>query len=215
MLSINAQTVPADELLYIAFRLAFLDTMERMSLAQQLDVSDRCFGYLTQVPFLRNVHPGVQLEQLLYTWNRHAAAGLHRASLCDEAIIYSACETAALVVRTDRLTARRILQQGPRSCVVPCDSALADRLQQFHLQYVAQGHFLLLSQFLDLPPQEANRLKQEFGVEATEIDYLFDLLGRYRVSPLLAEWARGLLTTVELRNLLGQLRVSKSRWATT
>jgi hypothetical protein len=215
MLSISDRIVPAGETVYAAFRLAFLDTMERIALAEQLDVGDRSFGYLTQVPFLKNVHPGVQLEQLLRTWAKHLGAEVHPANLCEEAVLYSVCETAAQVIRTDRQTARRVLSSGPVSCTTTCDLAFADHIQKFHVNLIREGHFLLLSQFQDIPPREAERLKRDYGLNSQNTDCLFDLLGRYRVSPLLTEWTRGLITANELRDLLAILRASKSRWATT
>lgn len=214
MLSIANKTLPASDALYMAFRISLLETMERIALAEQLDVSDRSFGYLTQVPFLKNVHPGVQLDQLLLTWSRQMTCEVHSATLVDESVLYAVCETASQVIRTDRQSARRIMKSGPHPCDIQPDFKLADQLQQLHLGFSDEGHFLLISQFLDIPPLEADDLKRQFGIEPSDCECMFELVGRYRVSPLLAERARGLLTSAEIRELFGVLRANLTRSAT-
>ncbi len=208
MLSIDHQTVPLSETLYIAFRLAFLETLERIALAEQIGVGDRSFGYLTQVPFLRNTRPAVQLDELLVTWSRHQACEIHESTLVDQSVLYAACETAVQVVRTDPMSARRILNSGPVPCRVDVNGALADRLQQAHLSCTRKGDFLLLSQFQDIPPAEAATLKREYGIDDETTECMFELLSRYRVSPLMAERARGLLTPNEIRQVFGTLRLA-------
>ncbi|MCA9080915.1 MAG: hypothetical protein KDA58_10180 [Planctomycetaceae bacterium] len=208
MLTIADTTVPPGETLYIAFRLAFMDTLERIALADQLGVAERSFGYLTQVPFLRNVVPPVQLDEMLLTWSRHMACEVHQANLVDESILYAACETAAQVVRTDPQSARRLLQEGPSPCFAEVNAALADRLQKLHLSCAHEGHFLLLSQFQDIPPHEADELKSRYGLTPYADECMFDLLGRFRVSPQIAERARGLLTPKEVRQMFGILRLA-------
>lgn len=215
MLSINAKVLPASDLLYAAFRLALLDTLERIALAEQLEVSDRPFGYLTQVPFLRDVHPGVQLDQLLLTWSRQMTCEVQTADLLDEAVLYAICESAAQIIRCDRQAAARILKSGPFPCSMVIGSQLADSIQKLHLQYTGEGNFLLLSQFLDIPPEESARLKLEYGIGPEFTDSMFDILARYRVSPLLAERSRGLLTPAEVRELFGVLRNHLPRAAAT
>ncbi|MCA9029210.1 MAG: hypothetical protein KDA69_06890 [Planctomycetaceae bacterium] len=215
MLSISSQSVAPSELLYSAFRIAFLDTLERIALADQLNVSDRSFGYLTQVPYLRNVHPGVQLDQLLLTWSRQMSCEVHEATMVDEAVLYAACETAAQVIRTDAISARRILRTGPITAKAVCDQRMAEEIQRLHLNVVGEGSFLLLSQFLDIPPEECTSLKAEYGIQEGAADCMFELLAQYRVSPLIAERARGLLTPAEVREVFSVLRSNLTRPATT
>ncbi len=59
MLTIGDDLLPQTDLTYFAFRVAFCDTLERITLAEQARMGhDVSLGYLTEVPFLRNVTPG-------------------------------------------------------------------------------------------------------------------------------------------------------------
>src|SRR3990170_4603806 len=56
MISIQTDTFPQTSLSYFAFRIAFQETLERICLAQQVGTyTANCFGFLTEVPFLRAV----------------------------------------------------------------------------------------------------------------------------------------------------------------
>jgi len=202
MLRVSSKSLPRTEITYIAFRLACLDTRERLELAVQLDLCpERNFGFLTEVPFLKNVPAQVQIDLLLETWARHITPVPQPASLLDESVVYAACETAANLIRTEPEVARRFLNRGPVACSHPVDDRLADTLQKLHLEFAQQGLFLLLSQFQDIPPLEAVPLKRDQGFEEGAIDCLFDVLGRWYVSPEMLTRAAGLLTRVETEQL--------------
>jgi hypothetical protein len=215
MLTIASLSLPRTELVYVAFRLACLDTRERLELAIQLDLCpDRNFGFLTEVPFLRNVPAQVQMDLLLETWSRHVTPIPSPASLLDESILYAAAETAARLIRTDPDVARRFLHRGPVNSTSILDATYADQLQKLHVQFAQQGQFLLLSQFQDIPPAEAVPLKQEYGIAQEACDCLFDVLGRWYVSPNMLDRASGLLTRVEteqLGSLLQSARCTPNR----
>lgn len=190
------------ELTYIAFRLACLDTRERLELAVQLDLCpERNFGFLTEIPFLKNVPAQIQLELLLHTWSRHLTPVPVPANLLDESVVYAACEAAARLIRTEPDVARRFLNRGPIHCNSVLNSALADQLQQLHLNFSQEGLFLLLGQFQDIPPLEAVPLKQEQGIHESATDCLFDVLGRWHLSAETLSHANGLLTRVETEQL--------------
>ena len=90
MLAICTDTLPQTCLSYLAFRLSFLETLERIAMARQIgDDELDCFGYLTEVPFLRSVPPHVQLDLLAETWSKHVACERIDADLVDEAVIYT------------------------------------------------------------------------------------------------------------------------------
>ncbi len=211
MLSVCAVPLPPTDITYMAFRLAFYETLERIELANQVGLSDdRCFGYLTEVPFLKPVPPQVQLDQLLQTWAKHLSLDHHPATLADEAVIYAACETAARIVSCDIDIAKRYLRNGPRPVHHDIDPRLASTLQALHLDLPNEGDFLLISQFLDMPPEEANPYKTKFGMVSSECDTLFDLLGRWHVSSRFRVHAHGLLTSQELSNAAASLKLPRS-----
>ena len=57
---------------------------------------------------------------------------------------------------------------------------------------------MLISQFEDLPPFESLSLKAQFGLEPRKCDALFEVLGRWHVSPGFAGGLTGLLTEREI-----------------
>ncbi len=210
MLVIGPRTFPRTELTYVAFRLACLDTRERLELALQLDVCpERNFGFLTEVPFLRNVPAQVQLSLLMETWAKHLTPVPHRATLLDESILYSSCESAARLIRTEPDIARRFLCRGPIECMCQIDKKLADNLQRLQITFVQEGLFLLLSQFQDIPPLEAVPLKQKHGLTDESCECLFEVLGRWYVSTEMLPLADGLLTRVEIEQLGSLLNAAR------
>lgn len=212
MLTICTQALPQSELTYLAFRIAFCETMERIGMAYQVGLSSgRGFGFLTEVPFLRNVVPHIQIDQLLDTWARHISPDKHAADMLDESVIYGACETAARVVRTDPEAAQRFLRTGPAPCGMELSRKLADNLQKLHLRLPNKGHFLLLSQFQDLPPDECLRLKKKYGIQPEAHECMLAAIGRWHLKPDLSERARGLVSGSEVLRIQALLRLC-SKW---
>lgn len=202
MIQFSAKPLPYTERVYLAFRIAFLETMERLALAEHLELENhRAFGFLTQVPFLKSVPAQVQLDLLSELWDRHLDRNSYSANYLDEALVYAMCETASSVIRQDPRQAEQIAQNGPLPCAVVINSRLADQFQQLHLDFAGEGHYLLVSQYQDLPPQEAEKFKQQSGIVAGKCDSLFEALSRWRVRPGFEERACGLLTAAELLQL--------------
>jgi hypothetical protein len=91
--------LPQNDLAYIGFRLAILDTLYQLETANEVDEGDEVpFGYLTEVPFLERVAPAVQVDLLAGAWARHRDEALHEASLLDAAVVYAAFQTARRVI---------------------------------------------------------------------------------------------------------------------
>ncbi len=212
MLTICDTAVPQTDVAYLAFRVAFFETLERIALADQVGLTgDRCFGFLTEVPFLRSVPPQVQLDLLLETWSRHHDRDRHQATLADESVIYAVCETAARIVSTEPQTARRYVRNGLREVHHDFDPLLADTLQAFHLSLPNEGDFLLISQFQDMDPEEANPLKTKFGMSLPACDVMFEMLSRWHISREFAKNSVGLLSANELARVLITLRVPQGQ----
>lgn len=211
MLHICNDVLPSSDLTYLAFRVAFFDTLERISLADQVGMSsDAAFGFLTEVPFLRYVPPHVQLDVLVTTWSKHCDTQPHRADLVDESVVYAACETAARVVKVEQATAKRFFRTGPRPIAMTISAKTSGELEGLHFNLSNQGDFLLLSQFLDIPPAEARPLKAKFGISEQACECMFDALGRWYVSPGFRGNASGLLTTTEIDRAAAVLRLPQS-----
>jgi len=208
MLRIDTQTLPDVDVAYIALRLSFFETLERMTLAQQLGVEgEGAYGYLAEVPFLRNVAPQVQLDLLLDCWQKLRSRDDHAATLVDEAVVYAACETAARIVEVDEEFLGQFLENGPRTLPKAWQGgALADELRFLHLGLPNDGDFLLISQFQDVEPEEADRLKAAFGLNSAGCEGLLDVIGRWHVSLEFSKNAYGLLDNSEIdltREILG------------
>jgi hypothetical protein len=205
MLHIASDILPQGPLAYLAFRVAFQDTLERMVLARQFDEEPEGIGYLAEVPFLRTVPPHVQLDVLADTWRKHHAAEPFTAGLIDESVIYGACETAAVVVEMEPDEVTRYLQGGPRRVRITVDRLLAAELRSLHLSLANEGDFLMISQFEDMRPDEARWMKRKFRMDEGQLQDMFDLLGRWNLSPQFAQNLKHLLSPREItrvQNLL-------------
>lgn len=183
MLQIATEILPQSCLSYVAFRVAYLDTLERVALAHQVGQRDEgCYGYLTEVPFLKAVAPHVQLDLLAETWSKHVSEESISATLVDESVVYAACETAAHLAEQEPQTFSRLLKGGPLDVEIEVDSVLASELRELHLNLPSDGDFLLISQFEDLPPEVARQRKEEFGLQEEALEPMFEVLGLWTMS---------------------------------
>lgn len=199
MLNIAQHLLPNNTLSYLAFRVACLDTLERIVLARQFGPeAAEGFGYLTEVPFLRAVPPQVQLDLLSETWQKHTHREQFDGDLVDESVLYSVCETAARVAEQEATQFKTWGATGPRRVSLTAKGALSNQLRQVHLALPNEGDFLLISQFEDMPPFEALSLKAQFGLEPRKCEAMLDVLGRWRVSPGFSGRLTGLLTDREV-----------------
>lgn len=210
MLHIATSNLPQSALSYVAFRVSFLETLERIALARQFDTgAPDGFGYLTEVPFLKGVPPHVQLELLADTWSRHVAGEQHEATLVDEAIVYAVCETSARIAEQDPTFFLRVMRAGPLEMVVPPDHHLASELRALHLSLSNEGDFLMISQFEDMPPDAASKLKKQFRIDEERLEQMFDVLGRWHIQHDLLDKLLGLVNEREIRRVARMLNLKQ------
>ena len=208
MLKICQSPFPQSTLSYVALRVAFLQTFEIFSHQKQLlDESLESRGYLCEVPFLQEVAPAVQLELLASTWHKHQSREIHRSDLIDESVIYAACEVTARAVENDPESVLRSLIDGPVKVTVPLDSYFAREIRLLYLELPNDCDFLLVSQFLDLDPEDAIDQKLQLGLDPNRMLPMFEALGRWHISPQIIGCLRGLLTEAELARVATILRV--------
>ena len=199
MLSICGETLADSDLCYLAFRVSFQDTLEHFAFARNSnDDLFEVFGYLTEVPFLRNVAPQVQLDLLASTWRKHISPKTVEATLLDESVIYAVCEMAANAADNHPTVITHAIISGPRSVRISVDDALANSFRKLHLSLPNEGDFLLISQFEDMPPDDADISKLELGFDTVRQSELFDALARWTVSHDLFADMGGLLTEREI-----------------
>lgn len=208
MLKICETAVPQSLLSYVAFRVAFRQTLHWMACHAQTNEFGEPYGYLCEIPFLREVPGHVQLDLLAFTWHRHVSKETFDADLLDESVLYAVCETAARLVDYDTTAFVNQLRGGPVDLSVPIDAGLSRDLRMLYLELPNDADFLLVSQFLDLEPAESVHQKLEMGVDPKRLEVLFDILGRWHVSPQFSQRLQGLLTDAELAQL------DHARWTT-
>jgi hypothetical protein len=208
MLKIQQSPLPQSLLSYVAFRVAFRETFDSLSLHTRcLSRPSTPYGYLCEVPFLQEVAPAVQLDLLASTWHKHLSREVFCADLVDESVIYSVCEMTARFVEQSPELVVKMLRGGPLDLAVPLDAYLARELRLLYLELPNDGDFLLISQFLDLDPDEAFDQKLQIGVDPGRMTPMFDVLGRWHASPEMTRRLKGLLTEAETARVASILRV--------
>ncbi len=199
MLAFSGETLSDTDLCYLAFRVSFQETLEHFAFARTSndDLFDD-FGFLTEVPFLRNVAPQVQLDLLAATWRKHVSRRTVEATLIDESVMYAVCETAANLADDHPTVITHAIISGPQSVSIAVDGALADSFRRLHLSLPSEGDFLLISQFEDMAPDDADEAKEQLCFDTVRQTELFDVLGRWVVSHDLFADLEGLLTEREI-----------------
>ncbi len=214
MLQIAHDRLPQSLLSYVAFRVALRRTWNAIVAGERpahFFRDPEQPGYLAEVPFLRETSPAVQLEVLARTWRRHIQTDVVHADLLDEAVLYAACEFTAACAEHDPLTVTSCLRDGPLDLTVPVDTNLASDLRQLYLQLSNDGDFLLVGQFLDMPPEESAEWKRKLGVAPEAIEPFFDVLSRWRARPETLDQLQGLITMPERDALAVLLQGSPAR----
>ena len=207
MLKIGESRLNYTSLTYLAFRAAFQDTIEWIILDRQLKSSRlEGYGFLTEVPFLQNVPPQVQLDLLAETWSRLVAGAPMPCSLVDECVLYAACETTARLVEEQPKELARYVENGPMRFSLELDQWLVSRVRALHLSLPIEGDFLAISQFEDMPPEDATRHKKKLGLDETRLESMFQLLGRWTISDNFEHNLKHLLTEREIQVVKQTLR---------
>ena len=111
----------------------------------------------------------------------------------------------------------KVLLVGAGGQGAPCASILAADpdvtaviLGDIDLDLANEGDFLLISQFQDIPPDEARPLKRKFELDESACDVMFELLARWYVSPHFASRAEGFLNAAEIARAIGLFRDLRS-----
>ena len=209
MLIICADTVPQSKLTYLAFRLAAFETFKLIEFAQQSGQDFRDpYGYLTEVPFLREVAPQVQLSVLAETWAKLNSPRREHATLVDESVLYAVCETSARMLEQIPELFHSFTETGPVRFPSPPDKTSINELRAIHLDLANEGDFLLVSQFLDLDPTEAGNYKKQFRMSDQYLEPLFDVVGRWHISADTRSRFAGLFNNEELDELMPILKTA-------
>lgn len=187
-----------DEMLYTAFRAAFvltLDCMLRESLEPR-DAVNRSSGFLDVYPVLQGTAPQIQLECLLQTWDR-----LHRdeyeLSPLDHCVIYAGYEALA---KMGEMAARPGLSgvwRGPKSIQTASDTWVTSKVRMIQLTMDEQS----VNQILRMEKKLDDRRPVFQVFSASEPCHsncdLTEIVGRWAASGNIIFGSTGLLTNEE------------------
>ncbi len=184
------------QLTYVAFRLAALHTFERLK-EPAIVGGTPDYGYLSELPLIRETAPQVQLELLAETWKKGCSARLYPPTIVDECVLHSAFERAVRVILTEPPAAKRFLTSGSRPFNSDELTWLPVRLRTLQLTLPLPSSVHAAQ---PVQPIESGRAGgyNEVPVGPTPRDQLFEILGRWRVNRNLAWNFDGLLTTSEI-----------------
>jgi hypothetical protein len=187
-----------DEMLYAAFRAAFvstLDCMLRDALDHQNAVS-RSGGFLDVYPVLQGTAPQIQLECLLRAWD-HVHDSRTPLTRFDHGVINAACEALAKMGELTTSPSLSSVWKGPRLIATACDHWVTTKVRvlQLTLDEKTSSEFVRLE----------NRLEDHYLVSETfsgtgtrgSFEELIDVVGRWRASGDVVLGSKGLLTADE------------------
>jgi hypothetical protein len=192
--------LPQTDLAYVGFRLAAVETLSLLEITQEPgNEAEGPFGYLTEVPFLEQVAPAVQVDLLADVWRRHQDAAPHEASLLDAATVYAAFETASRVVSDEPELARLWLKAGPQRVRCRLGSRTAEQLNDLFFDFWDDIDFLSIEALQDLVPDHARTIRALTGLSEEDTEEMEEALNRWRASPAVLANLEGLLTGKEIQ----------------
>lgn len=187
-------------LTYIAFRVAALHTFERLQLVQSGDMELDDFGYLSELPVLRQTAAQVQLELLAETWKKGCDARLYPPTILDECVLHSAFERSVRCLLSEPDTVKGFISVGPKPFPVSDIVWLPVRLRTLHLTLPLPAS-VSAAQTAEIVESGRSGGYNEVPVGPTPRDQLFEVLGRWRVNRNLAWGFQDLLTTTEILDI--------------
>jgi hypothetical protein len=198
--------LPQNDLAYVGFRLAALDTLCQMDICQgRWEEEDTPFGYLMEAPILAEADPAVQVDLLADAWRRHRDAAPYEASLLDAAVVYAAFETAGRVIGDQPELIRPWLKAGPRKVRRRIGPRAPGRLRAMFFEFWDDVDFLSLEDLQDLAPEHARAVRALMRLPEREMEEIEGVLARGRASPSVLTGLLGLLSEEEIRGFSGVL----------
>lgn len=183
-------------LTHAAFRLCALNALDQLR-RFVADPELRDFGYLSELPLLRETAPQVQLDLLAGVWKKGCDAKLYPPSIVDECVLHTVFERAVALILTQPVAAQGVLSGGIHPVAPEDFTWLPVRMRTLQLTLPLPTS-IRAAQVVE--SVESARGGGYNGVPAgpTPRDQLFEVLGRWRVNRNLAWSFDGLLTTSEI-----------------
>lgn len=187
-----------DEMLYAAFRAAFVSTLDCM-LREALDGQNSVSmsgGFLDVYPVLQGTAPQIQLECLLQTWD-HLQDSRAPLTHFDHGVINAAYEALAKMGELTTSPSLSRVWKGPRLIATACDHWVTTKVRvlQLTLDEKASSEFVRLESKL----HDHNLVSAAFSRAGTpeSFEELIVVVGRWRASGDVILGSKGLLTEDE------------------
>ena len=200
----NQLRLPQNDLVYLAFLFALHETVAEIEALSDFDgdEEDMPAGFLLEVPFLHPVPLQVQVELLGETWSRYRSSTPFEATLLDAAIVYAAIMVATRIVNDDPELAAGWLADDRRKLNPRILHRAPQRLEELFDRWWDDRDFLMLEEFHDLPPEQAEFIKALMRIPDEMVQPMFDVLERGRVSPDVGEKLGGLLPPKDIAHVV-------------
>ena len=200
----NRKRLPQNDLVYLAFLFALHETVAEIELLSDFDddEEDMPAGFQLSVPFLHPVPLQVQVELLGEIWSRHRSPTRFEATLLDAAIVYAAIMVATRVVNDEPELAAAWLADGRQKLNPRILHRAPQRLEELFDRWWDDRDFLMLEEFHDLPPEQADFIKAQMRIPNEMVQPMFDVLERGRVSPGVGEKLDGLLPPQDIDHVV-------------
>lgn len=205
MLHQQKQTSVSSDAIYLAFRAAFVTTLDFLFNEFQDSTTSRSGltkGFLERLPLMAGCAPQVQLECLLQAWGKLQLGASDEFTEIDQCVCYcAAAELAELGALED---SRRIEQAvaGPRMTERVDSLWLASKLRTMQITWPFEQDCAVTlrdGNFLDADLDAAPNVVLQFSTSSQ----MLNLSGRWHVSPTLLSNAEGLAKHDELRKMTG------------
>ncbi|MEZ6031970.1 MAG: hypothetical protein R3C17_02680 [Planctomycetaceae bacterium] len=187
-----------DEMLYAAFRAAFVVTLDCM-LRESLDqhhLAAKTSGFLDVYPVLRGTAPQIQLECLLQTWDHLQKSG-SSLSAFDNCVVHAAYEALA---KMGELTTRPSLSnvwKGPLVMATAADHWVASKVRAVQLLTDEKSALELAQMQAELADKLPDSGTNSGSCSQRTVDDLISIVGRWTASAAIVLGSEKLLTDDE------------------
>jgi hypothetical protein len=188
----------SDEMLYAAFRAAFVVTLDCM-LRESLDrhhLAAKTSGFLDVYPVLKGTAPQIQLECLLSTWEHLQQTGSGLSSF-DNCVINAAYEALAMM---GELTTRPSLSnvwKGPVVMVTAADHWVASKVRAVQLLTDEKSARELAHMEAELADERDVPGSSTGSCSQKTVDDMISIVGRWTASAAIVLGSKKLLTEDE------------------
>ncbi len=199
----NQSRLAKNDLVHLAFLFSLHETIAEIEILADIDDGeDLPSGFLVEVPFLQQVPLEVQVELLAETWSRYRCSKQIEATLLDAAVVYAAFMTAARIVNDEPELALAWLADEGRKLNHQFLRRARERFEEMFDSWWDDRDFLMLEDFQDMPPEQAQLIKTMLRLPNEMIQPMFDVLERGRVSTDVGEKLEGLLAPEKIQDVV-------------